>query len=460
MNNDDYYRESEFNQLQELLTKMSVKNSAISFGKGIYVYGEPGIGKTKFVINSLNELGYDIVRFDIAGINDKSFIETIQKNNMSDRSAISMLQRCVKKIIIVIDNIDCTCNIDKSSISGLMKMIRPKKTKKQLKEEISTNPIICVGNITSDKKIKELLGVCHSILLKPFCPSRIYNIINKFATINGIKHISDANITNMVNYVGYDLRKLNTMINMYNNTCMWDISINNTFIVDTHMDNNKIITSQLFSHAQPIQDHSSILNEPDRTIIGLMWHENIADIIDKLPVRISIPLYNSILTNICFADFIDRVTFQKQIWQFNEMSSIMKTFHTNFIFHTTCSKLNLNIDTHDNIRFTKVLTKYSTEYNNNLFLQMMCQKLGMDKKDTISFFIHTINRHNFANDIFGELGITKLDSRRMHRYITGSFVDASKSDKNSEEIDTIINDICAEDIDIDIDRQSLSEDEL
>ena len=33
-----------------------------------------------------------------------------------------------------------------------------------------------------------------------------------------------------------------------------------------------------------------------------------------------------VLDNMCFADYIDRITFQKQIWIFNEMSSLIKTF--------------------------------------------------------------------------------------------------------------------------------------
>ena len=41
------------------------------------------------------------------------------------------------------------------------------------------------------------------------------------------------------------------------------------------------------------------------------------------------------LDNICFSDYIDRITFQKQIWQFNEMSSLTKTFYNNNILHSS-----------------------------------------------------------------------------------------------------------------------------
>ena len=37
--------------------------------------------------------------------------------------------------------------------------------------------------------------------------------------------------------------------------------------------------------------------------------------------------YSKFLENICFADYIDRITFQNQIWLFNEMTSLIKTFY-------------------------------------------------------------------------------------------------------------------------------------
>ena len=73
-----------------------------------------------------------------------------------------------------------------------------------------------------------------------------------------------------------------------------------------------------------------IMNETDRTSVGLLFHENIIDVLEKIP-KDSIPFYSKILDNICFADYIDRITFQKQIWIFNEMSSLTKTFYNNYL---------------------------------------------------------------------------------------------------------------------------------
>ena len=71
------------------------------------------------------------------------------------------------------------------------------------------------------------------------------------------------------------------------------------------------------------------------------------------------------------------------------------------------------------VRFTKVLTKYSTDYNNSLFIQNLCQQLGLDKKDTFSFFLEL--RNNYSDeDIYGmfdSYDIGKLDINRIYRYL-------------------------------------------
>ena len=135
----------------------------------------------------------------------------------------------------------------------------------------------------------------------------------------------------------------------------------------------------------------------------------------------------NILDNMCFADYIDRITFQNQIWQFNEMSSLMKTFYNNKIYHDTFPE-NASKFNPDEVRFTKVLTKYSTEYNNQQFIYAICQDLDMDKKDVITFFQelrmffgidfqNQVDSMNQVEELFENHNIRKLDIKRMYRYL-------------------------------------------
>jgi hypothetical protein len=185
--------------------------------------------------------------------------------------------------------------------------------------------------------------------------------------------------------------------------------------IKSYNDDTKKITNKLMNNYYNLNKHNIIMNETDRTSIGLLWHENIIDLIEKVEKKKSIPFYIKQLENICFADYIDRITFQKQIWQFNEMSSLIKTFKNNKEYHEHFKQKNSTQE----IRFTKVLTKYSTEYNNSLFIQKLCQKLGMDKKDLFGFFMEIKNKNDDSQivDLLENYEINKLDINRIYRYI-------------------------------------------
>jgi len=416
-------RNEESNNIKKLLTTFEANKHDPLVKKGIYVYGSRGCGKTTFVMKILQEMDYDIIKYDAGDIRNKLVIDTITKHNMSDKNIMSMFHKKIKKIVVVMDEIDGMNNGDKGGINTLIKLIRPKKTKKQKQEEMTMVPIICISNYHMDKKIKELMKVCNLVELKVPTTMQIHTIATR------IMPDIDANIFPHINeFVQNDLRKLNTIFSIYKNKqdVLTSEIIQNIFQMKSYNDDTKQITKNLINQHYSIHEHGTMMNETDRTIVGLLWHENIADAFTKSKPSAYIPLYLKLLKNICFADYIDRITFQKQIWQFNEMSSIMKTFYTNKIYHessvfnSTCSKKKAKYSPGE-IRFTKVLTKYSTEYNNSTFIQILCHQLAMDKKDLFSFFLDLKNKQNDMSDeimeIFDNCDITKLDINRIYRYI-------------------------------------------
>jgi hypothetical protein len=470
-------REENASNIKTILKNFELNKHNLLFKKGIYIYGDPGSGKTTFITEILQEMNYDVIKYDAGDIRNKAIIDTITKHNMSDKNIMSMFNNKIKKIAIIMDEIDGMNNGDKGGINTLIKLIRPKKTKKQKQEEITMNPIICIGNHHVDKKIKELIKVCNTIELKTPTNIQITNIID-----NLIPDINNDVKKKFIEYVQGDLRKLNNIHNIYlNKPDIFNSEIiKNIFHLKSYNDDTKKITHSLMSQPFTIKDHLTIMNETDRTIVGLLWHENIIDTLEKVDKNIAIPFYLNQLENICFSDYIDRITFQKQIWQFNEMSSLIKTFKNNKLYHNPLlEKVEQNFEVnsdknvtnpllenasnfapllekvdsevnsdknvtnpllkkvvHPNltnvsnfaplfpkvdseIRFTKVLTKYSTEYNNSLFIQNLCQELGMDKKDLISFFMELKNKYDDAQilDLFENIEITKLDINRIYRYL-------------------------------------------
>jgi hypothetical protein len=416
-------REEIANQIKQILLDFDANCKNVNYNKGIYIYGAPGTGKTQFITKILEEMNYDIIRYDAGDVRNTSLIDTITSNNISSRNVLHMMNKTVKKIIIVMDEIDGMNSGDKGGITSLIKLIRQKKTKKQKLEDVTLNPIICIGNYFMDKKMKELMKVCNVFELKTPTKPQISVLLSDIIP-NNIK-LKDT----VLEYIQGDLRKLQFIqkLKTTHPELLTEYLCNNILHMKSHNEDSKKITKHLINQPMGVDDHAKFINETDRTIVALLWHENIIDAISKNKPEQTYPFYLQILDNMCFADYMDRITFQNQIWQFNEMSSLTKTFYNNKIYHDTFPE-NANRFNPDEVRFTKVLTKYSTEYNNQQFVYGMCQDLDMDRKDLIAFFqeLRTFYGKNFQSQtdvlnqverLFENHNITKLDIKRMYRYL-------------------------------------------
>jgi len=407
-------RETIYNNIRDFLASFQQNKTDLTFKRGIYMYGAPGSGKTEFIVRLLKELNYDMVKYDAGDIRNKSIIESITQHNISDKNIMSIFQRKVKKIVVVMDELDGMNNGDKGGITSLIKLIRPKKTKKQKQEEITMNPIICIGNYHVDKKIKELMKVCYVYELKTPTPAQMTQIIDMT-----LPTIDSTMRKNIIAFVQGNLRKLNAVMEMSkkSNTILANNIIHSIFQPKTYNEDIKKITEKLMNIEYPISDHNVLINETDRTTIGLLWHENIIDVLEKMPISISAPFYKIVLENICQADYFDRITFQNQIWLFNELSSLIKTFYNHYLYHKSFPKKARFHPTE--VRFTKVLTKYSTEYNNQLFIQNLCIQLSMDQNDLFTFFMTLKKQYNEEEipRILEMYEITKLDVNRIYRYL-------------------------------------------
>ena len=143
-------RDTAEDKLKEILNLFEKNKQLMTTRRGIYIYGSPGSGKTYFVKDILKKLDYDIILFDAGDFRNKTVIDTITKHNMSDTNILSLFKKKTKKLAIIMDEIDGMNSGDKGGINSLIKLIRPKKTKKQKKEDITMIPIICIGNYHID----------------------------------------------------------------------------------------------------------------------------------------------------------------------------------------------------------------------------------------------------------------------------------------------------------------------
>jgi len=409
------------------------------YKRSIYIYGDSGIGKTKFIINLLKELNYDVIYYDNSIIRNKSLIDNIGSQNLSNSNVYSMFTNKPKKIVIVIDDIDGMNYGDKNGIISLIKLIRIKKTKKQKLENLTNNPIICINNKNNDKKILELMKVCHVFELKNPSNNQLLNIVNNLLpSIFRYKEYENVLIKkNILNFLNNNLISINKILFYEKNDIIYKKFYENykTNISESN-ENIKIITKDFLENEYTFDKINNIL-ESDRTILSLLFHENIIQIIG----RNNLNIYLKILENFIFSDYIDRIIFQKQIWQLTEMNYIIKLFQNNNIL--TSNNLLKKINFED-IIFTKILTKYSSEYNNYIFIYNLLQSFLIDKKDVLTLF-YNLDKNFDTNDIIYKLenyNITKLEIIRIVKLIN-QLIDYQENTKRKEieiEMDEIVYD--------------------
>jgi hypothetical protein len=307
------------------------------------------------------------------------------------------------------DEIDGMNRNDQGGLSALSKLIRHKKMKKHKKENTSAHPIFCISNYYTDKKIRDLMKVCHTFELKEPTDEQMNQLLHRFCPPTHQTILTEQYCQTILQYTKNDIRKLSQLCSYLFSSSQ---SPSPPFLSNNipqppslqilenklYNDDVKEITHHLLTHSYHFDEHSMIMNDTDRTLLALLYHENIVDSMDAIHPQFSFPFYLQLLDNLCFSDYMYRITFQSQIWQFNEMCYLLKIMYNNYLFHQWLSSLPnsstapspmtpfFNQLTKKDIRFTKILTKYSTEYGNMIFLYFLCEEMGMEKKDVIAFF--------------------------------------------------------------------------
>jgi len=143
---------------------------------------------------------------------------------------------------------------------------------------------------------------------------------------------------------------------------------------------NQVVQTQVDKNTKEICKELLLNNKLDyfkiceKTIVSLMYHENIIVYANQ-----DFNFYYYFLRNFVNGDYYDRISFQRQLWQFNEMTFFLKVINNYIKFHTRNWKVKSNPD----IIFTKILTKYSNEYSNLNFIINVCNKFNCQKMELI-----------------------------------------------------------------------------
>tara|TARA_E500000178_G_scaffold315009_1_gene333663 strand:- start:189 stop:1538 length:1350 start_codon:yes stop_codon:yes gene_type:complete len=384
--------------------------------RALYLYGENGIGKSQFIKQLLSDNNYDIIYYDSIQQRNKTIIDNITNNIISNHNVLSLLNCKPKNVVIIFDDIYSMNYNDKISLTNLIKLIK----KKPQKNNSIYYPIICINNLIEEKKILDLMKISNCFKIESPTNMQLETIVN-LTMPNLFKYDKKTNELlkiNILNFLKNNIIKLIRLYDYYQNDLITIKFLynykNNNF--DLHY-NIKKETQLLLTKYFDFNCINNI-SDSNRTSVALLFHENISLLFktNETPKNI-IEKYLPLLNNFCYSDYIDRIIFQKQIWQINDICYLIKIYYNNFLL----KKFNLtkkNIQYKD-IIFTKILTKYSTEYNNYLFISNLANNLMLNSSDSIIFFYSLLNHENLDN-IINELemyNINKLIYTRINKFI-------------------------------------------
>jgi hypothetical protein len=429
MDNIDYYKYIDRNSIETKIKKYLDDFYNNKICKFLYIYGETGIGKTNFLNNLLNKLDFTIIYCDNIDNKNKLLLDDIE-NKINKFNVYSMFFKNPKKNIIIFDNIYNYNYGDKLFINSLIKIIK-KKYKKNTNNVFS---IIFVNNLSEDKKFLELMKISEVIKINTPNKTELLNILKNSCPDLFKYDIKTNNIikNNILLYLNRKLYKLKNVFFYYNNDLILEKFNNNNYDISNTNNNIKMVTKNFLENYYSLKQDNLIVDS-DRTSVGLLIHENIIKLFKNKDQILK--FYLPILNNFIFCDFIDRNIFLNQIWQLNDICYIIKIYYTNYLLYkNNLLDHNLNFD---NIIFTKILTKYSSEYNNFIFIFTNIQTFNLNKKELFLYFMFLKN-----NDTLETNEIPKLIYNRFIKFIN-NYIDYKYNyyrESNDSEIYNITND--------------------
>ena len=385
----NYYNCDDINYISNNVIKYVnnlVKNNSLKY---LYVYGENGIGKTTIIKNILHSLKYNVNYID-CNQNQLTLEELI--NITDNKDVYSMFFNNVQKNALIMDNINYYLYNDKSYFNNLVKLLKKNKIHKFI-------PFIFINTLHEEKKFTELSKLSYCLKINPPTTIQLKNIIYKlYPKILDFEN-NTLIIDNIITYLDYKFYKILNIEYFYNNNLIelkFDThtrtSNNNNFNINNNI---KILTKNLLHYKYNLQN-LDIINYSDRTSLSLLLHENIIKLFNNNLTHNELKIYKKILDNFIFCDCIDKNIFLYQIWQLNDITYIIKIFYNNFILWEHNLLKNIG---QENIIFTKILTKYSSEYNNFNFIFNNTQLYCTNKK-TLLLHIFTIDN---SNDFYAKL---------------------------------------------------------
>ena len=325
--------------------------------KIILCIGPSGIGKTtllKIIFEELKFTYNELIDFG-------DYVEFID-NYLNYKSINSYFTQINK--LLFIDDLEIYINNDRNINNYLINL-----------NNINKIPIICIVNKQYERKISDIKKKSKVFYLnKPSIIQTTQLIIDNFTKrdIEITKEKLD-NITKLIkiykNNVKLVLLNLDNIImnKEINENCYFDVKFNDSGLFD--------IVNDIFNKRYNIIELSNIIYG-DCNLITMLLHENlITEISSRRKINNDniINIYDDILDDICFGDFIEQFVYSNNEWNLLNMLYVLKNLKLNNKVNDFEIKKN---DIKNN--FTQILTKYSIKCNFNKKKNNMFESLNID----------------------------------------------------------------------------------
>lgn len=353
----------------------------------LFICGPPGIGKTTLSHLIFKSFDYDIIEFNASDIRNQKLVREHLKSIIG-KVSISKLMGGNLLNGIIMDEVDGLSSGDKGGISELITFINPNKNKRG-KNKIEfqyNNPIICISNTDSDKKMRDLKKECEIIHFVYPKKNELYDFAIKILEKEN-KEIDDDELLKIIMFCQNDIRKLISTLEYYFKK---DLGLNkndNDIPIDTNNYSNvndsnvNIFLENLDQKKQDVTLFGSvynILNEykniddiinlylSDKNLINLLIHENILGMMKnyKNNDEEKIKIMEKIYENMAISDIYDNEIYMNNNFDLAMVNGVVKCANVSYLLNQQ-KKLTYQKFSSSDIVFSKLLSKFSLHYTNH-----------------------------------------------------------------------------------------------
>ena len=336
----------------------------------LFLYGEPGTGKTSLAKVLLEENGYDTCEFNASELrNGKQIRDSIEEIN-GNMNVLNMMFSKKKPMAIIMDEIDGMNSSDKGGLTELMSIMFKNKTKKN-KHIPNGSPFICISN-SLDKKLKMLRDKSVSIKVLP--PNKILlkklserilkneNIDIDYIELNKvISHCQNdyRRLVNILEFLFYNVKTNQEIENVWENI---DKLLKN-FEKKSEKNNGYESVSMFLNNSNLELDtyYTEYYNNP--SLINLLLFENVPNTIIKNRKGNKddkIKTLSEIFKKFSDTDKYETAFYTMQKWDLQDYLCSERVIETNRSLNSL-ERYSVNRD--NNINYSKMLNKISLEHS-------------------------------------------------------------------------------------------------